>query len=261
MSLVALALRTTLWRALRGQTMAGDRVYDSQVAPIADFLAVDAGGPSPFISISTDDETADYDGTHNYVGADRSMDLVLEMALASAQADPAGLEIPHTDEGLELSLNYLGRQVQRVLQVDSEWGDLFRAFSHQTVRSTTRRGAASEGTRYAARQVILTYKPLFEPEFGMEPYGEWARLLAAMAGDEFLGRNAEGLRLSILGEAIPTWARMQSTLGATRSGLVTLGLGPFLPAIAPALLRKATIEGDVRLQAEAVVAAGEGTVR
>ena len=78
MSLVAYAVRTTLWRALLGKTYAQERVYDSQVAPI-DELVRDQ--PALFIIVATDDETSDVSG-HDYIGASRDLDVVIEIALA-----------------------------------------------------------------------------------------------------------------------------------------------------------------------------------
>lgn len=231
MSLVAYAIRTTLWRALLGKTYAQDRVYDSEVAPIDEVVQ---DRPEPFIIVATDDETAEVSG-HNYIGADRDLDVVIEIALATELRRGSGPNIPHTDEGLEMALNYMARQVMRVLQADTDpWADLFRTFSLTTKKMTARRGASVEkGVRFAARQIILTVTPLHEPEFGVAPSGAWADLIAAMRDDEILADFADGLAEEIAGAEVPDWGRLQARLGLTKAGALAVGLGPLNPGEAP----------------------------
>lgn len=232
MSLVAYAIRTTLWRALLGKTYAQDRVYDSQVAPIDETVQ---DQPEPFIIIATDDETSDVSG-HDYLGASRDLDVVIEIALASELRRDGGINIPHTDEGLEMALNYMSRQVMRVLQADEDpWAELFRTFALSTKKMAMRRGASVEkGVRFAARQIVLSVAPLHEPEFGRAPSGAWAELIAAMRTDDILSVFADGLEEEITGTAIPDWARLKARLGVTNAGASAVGLGPLEQGEAPA---------------------------
>jgi hypothetical protein len=242
MSLVAYALRTTLWRALLGKTYAHDRVYDSQVAPIDETVQEQ---PEPFIIVATDDETSDV-SAHDYLGSSRDLDVVIEIALASELRRGGGMNIPHTDEGLEMALNFMTRQVMRVLQADDDpWAELFRTFALSTKKMVARRGASVEkGVRFAARQIVLTIAPLHEPEFGRAPSGAWADLIAAMRADDILSVFADGLEEEIIGSAIPDWSRLKARLGLTGAGASAVGIGPYMPGEAPGQASGMSSDGD-----------------
>ncbi|MBX9740511.1 MAG: hypothetical protein K2X62_10575 [Beijerinckiaceae bacterium] len=242
MSLVAYAVRTTLWRALLGKTYAQDRVYDSQVAPIDETVQEQ---PEPLIIVATDDEACDVSG-HDYLGASRDLDVVIEIALASELRRGGGMNIPHTDEGLEMALNFMTRQVMRVLQAeDDPWAELFRTFALSTKKMAARRGASVEkGVRFAARQIVLTIAPLHEPEFGRAPSGAWTELIAAMRADDILSVFADGLEEEIVGTAISDWARLKARLGLTGAGASAVGIGPYMPGEAPAQTGDLASDGD-----------------
>lgn len=251
MGLLAFAIRLTLWRALYGATYAGPNVFDSAVD--IEMLGDEKIERRPVLTISTDEEKLTPNGK-DWLTGDREIDLVIEMAIWTAIKDKAGVEIAHTDDGLEMALSYLSRQVMRILQVDdgTPWGDLFRAFAgHVDKVEAKRGGSANKGERIAARQVIITLKPTFgEPAFGVAPSEEWARLIAAMAADDILKDMAPGLAAEIQGTAIPEWARLQAAIGQSRGAIVALGLGPLPPEDvtdppeAPPVLSEATTQGD-----------------
>lgn len=246
MSLVAYAIRQTLWRALLNNTLAEDRVFDSAVEPIDDFLAEK---PQPFITISTDSESAEISG-HDYINADRKMDVVIVVGLATAIRDPAGIEIPHTDEGLEQALNYMGRQVMRVLQGDNgqPWADLYRRLSIVAEKYEVGRGAdVKNGVRFAARQYVITVNPMSEPNFGEPASGVWADLLDAMRADSILSAFADGLEAEIIGTSIPNWGRIQSRQGLTLEGELAVGVGPLIPGEAPVAASELDGEGEDRI--------------
>lgn len=232
MSLVAFAIRICLWRALRGKTLAETRVYDSDVAPIEVLLAVE---PGPVIVVSTDDDEFEIENT-NWLNAPRKLDVIVETILASlVEVQGQGFEfsIPHTDSGMEASLNILGRQVLRVIQADQGiWAVLFRSFvSASPKKVKLRRGAEAikGGTRFAARQMIVTVDPLHEPDFGRDPEGLWVDLLAAMRADDpalGLPPYADLLEAEIRGTALPDWRAFQASLGLSIEAVREIGEAP-----------------------------------
>ncbi len=254
MGLLPFAIRLTLWRALYGATYAGPNVFDSVVGAL-EMVGDDDVERRPLITVVTDEEKiAAHDGRDWLTAGNREIDVVIEMAIFTAMKDSVGADIPHTDEGCEQALNYLGRQIMRVLQVDEggSWGDLFRTFAGNVVKVDEKRGASTEkGQRIAARQVVITYRPTIgEPRFGVDPEHEWARLIEAMEGDEILQDMAAGLAAEIKGVAIPDWAQLQARIGLPRATMTALGLGPMPPGQlsdppeAPATVTQATTQGD-----------------
>lgn len=252
MGLLAFAIRLTLWRALFGATYAGPNVFDSVVGAI-EMVGEDDVEKRPVLTVATDEEAATLND-HNHLAAEREIDVVIEMAIWTAIKDKAGFEISHLDDGLEMALNYLGRQVMRILQVDdgTPWSDLFRTFAGQVTKITAKRGGSAEkGERIAARQIVMTLKPTIgEPAFGVAPTHEWARLIEAMQADAMLTDMAAGLAAEIEGTAIPDWARLQAAIGHPRATITALGIGPLPPDDAtdppeePADVTKATTQGD-----------------
>lgn len=227
MSLAAYAIRTCLWRALYEHTSAGKLVFDSSINPLEELLK---GTPAPVIVISTEDENSGAEGItgFSFTSADRELTLIIEIAIGTAMKDRAGYLIEQTDDGLEQNINYLVRQVQRVMQVDmGDWSDLFRSFVCNVKRFQSRRGTGGEGVKFAARQIQIVCEPLAEPDFGVTPYGEWLRLVNAMKADaEMFADEAPGFEAEIIGEVIPSWAQLQARLGFRRGAMAGVGVGP-----------------------------------
>ena len=235
MSLAAFALRLCATRALIGKTIAGDAVSDSVIAPIDDTARADAA-PRPVVVVYTDDEIGTVTG-RDLLGQDRTIDLVLEMALSSsAVVDAQGgdgqvleVTIPHTDEGLELTLNLLARQVQgTLLNTPGGWSELWRRLVVEVTKYESRRGAGSkDGVRFAARQLLIQVKPLDEPNFGEPPSGFWADLIAAMRADSDAGDLADMMAALIEGgAATEAWRVQQTALGLADDEVRAMGLGP-----------------------------------
>lgn len=246
MSLAAFALRLSAIQALRGATYAGERVFDSTIDPI-DFLAQQER--QPFIVVSTEDEEADIEG-RDLLYPSRKIALLIEFGLAS-KVDAGDIDIPHTDAGLEASLNIMHRQIMRALTIGGAWADLFREFSPRIEKLVSRRmaDAPKQGARFALRQVVLTCDTLADPDYGAAPEAgtAWARLLSAMDGDPELADFATVLRDAIIGDPLPSWRRRQAALGISEAGLAAIGLAPVFEHAAedqePAAATEATLDG------------------
>lgn len=230
MSLVAYAVRTCLWRALFGTTSAGTRVHDSAITPLDDMVVAD---PQPFVVVSTEDDEAELDGWRLGHFERRRLDIVIEIVAGVAVriedqgGSPAlAFAVAYTDDGLEASLNMIGRQVFAVAQLDNPWAVLLREFAHRPMHLQSRRGADAEKTRFAARQYVIRTEVVDEPEFGAAPVGLWADFVAAMRADDILAGQADMIESVIRGEAIPSWRALQANLGLSQAGFEAIGLGP-----------------------------------
>ncbi|KAB1069256.1 hypothetical protein [Methylobacterium planeticum] len=253
MSIIAYAIRTCLGAALVDKTLAQGRVYDSAVQPIEEM--VNKQGAKPFIVISTDDEKLEVKGWAT-LDAPRSINIVIEIAVGGiVQVDippeegggqALRLDIPHTDEGLETALNMIGRQIWREIQVGGPWSDLLREIAFWPKEISITRGAnAEQGIRYAARQYVIQADTIAEPDFGAEPEGSIARLLALMAADPRLSKDVPLLEGMIVGEPLPEWRRRQADLGLSAASYRALGLGPlFAPEGEPLAQRMTIVRPD-----------------
>lgn len=233
MSLVALAARIATVRALSGATLAGSRVYDSAIDPIDQTITEDR---APVLVIITEDDEATPEG-RDILNASRQMELVIEVAVASRVAVPNPeaeedeiqvIEIPHTDAGLEITINLICRQVMRTLLSDQgPWATLWRRIVLAPSKIQSRRGASSEkGVRFAARQLTITTETLSEPPTGAVAAGFWADFLTALAADSQVSGLAPVIRAEIEGPPLPDWRRYLADLGANPVTARAMGFGP-----------------------------------
>lgn len=250
MSIVALALRLAAKRLIDGATIAGAKVYDSAITSLDELVAKE---PQPIITISTEDEQVSPTGRDILAGS-RSLDLVIEIALASAMSVPLEDEqgeelqvaVPATDGGLELSLAIMDRQIMRALFHGPEpWSGIFRRLAPQVANILSRRGASATGTRFAARQIIMSIEPLADPAFGqaVEP-GVWADFITALKADAELAPIAPLVEAAITGDPIDEWRLPASAIGLTDSEARGIGIFPVIePAEDPAAVGSMEVEG------------------
>lgn len=247
MSLVAYALRTTLRQALLGQTAAEDRVFDSLIAAIPSFAGE---GVRPLIIVSADDDEGKLRCRNARLEAnERQQTIIVEMAVADAVTIAAGsatAEIPHTDEGLELTLDLLRHRVWRVLTDPmNPWSDLFRSFLGEGHRYFTRRGADdTKGALFAARQLVIVCDPMPEPVRGQAttPGTVWGDFLALMRETDGLSAYADVLAAELTGEPLEAWQILQARLGVEAAAARALGYGALPGGEAEPPVTRMTIE-------------------
>ena len=238
MSLTRLVMRLAAARALRDRTLAGARVFDSAVDPIDQTIAENR---QPLLVLTTDEHEADITG-RDLAGDAQRCDLIIELAIAARVEVPARngqggqitIAIPHTDEGMELTLDMMEHQVTRALtRDDNAWARAWMKLVPRVTRRLSRRGASSEnGVRFAARQLVLTCDLVDTPAAGTDiPHGtSWGEVLALMEADQTLAPIAAMLREQIEGESLTDWARMAQMLGVPLEVVDQLGVLPTLDA-------------------------------
>ena len=193
MSLSRLALRLATVHALKGQTIAADRVKDSAIASI-DALA--DGQKAPFISVYTDDAETSSRSADTLFGS-ATVNLVIEMAIV-ARADVDGqtlLAHPPTDATIESELDRMERRISIALRGGTEWAAVWRRFvlSIDSIKSV-RGGSAEKGNRFAARQMEFAVAILAEPAPGQTPAEAWTDLLGLLDASPDLASIAAMIR-------------------------------------------------------------------
>lgn len=230
MSLSRLAMRIAAARAVKNATLAGDRVFDSVIDPIDMTVAENR---SPFLVVMTDEHEGIPTG-RDLFNTDASCDLVIEAAIASRVEieGEVSIEIPHTDEGMELVLDIIEHQVVAALTRErTPWSRVWMKLVPRVKRRLSRRGASAEnGVRFAARQIVLTCDLIEAPTDGapIAPGTAWADVLAVMSADPVLQPIAELLRSTIEGEPVADWKRAANTLGILMDAANAIGIGPVL---------------------------------
>lgn len=238
MSLVPLILRIATVHALRGATFADGRVHDSMI-DAADLVSKNA---EPFIVVAVDSSEGAPTG-RDLLGVNGSVQLTLDLAVATrvvvVKPKPPGEEegeedeteehvvIPHTDAGMEITLDLMTRQMARVFVGSQDpWAALWRRIVTKIEKVQADRGASAEdGVRYASRQIILTLNTLAEPSFGpAEDF--WRDALALMRTEPPLLPIADLMEAEIESAQILGWRRAMGDLGLGDS--YSLGGEPLL---------------------------------
>lgn len=242
--LTRIALRVAVQEALRGATLAGNNVLDSQFAA----LDLDADGSLRtdqdrlFISVYTDNgRVGAGNGFLSLFGDDPTVELVIEAGVSAAmlEQDPetgvtniVGIGLPDTDANMELTLDLTMRQVADALVApDSLWADLARELlGNVTTIERSRIGQKQNGTRVAAQEVRITAGLLPDPVKGSDLTGTiYAKFLAALAAspDPRLLKVRQAFEAALAGSA-EDWQRVQRELGLTDGQSAALGGRPLV---------------------------------
>jgi hypothetical protein len=261
MSLSRLAMRLAAARAVKGATLAEDRVFDSAIDPIDLTIAENR---QPILVVMTDEHEAIPTG-RDLFHADVSCDLVIEAAIA-ARVEIEGevtITIPHTDEGMEMVLDMMEHQVMAALTRErNSWSRVWMKLVPRVKRRLSRRGASAEGgVRFAARQIVLTCDLIEAPADGavLVAGSAWADVLAVMEEDEALEPIADLLRLTIEGAEVAEWKRAANMLGIHKATAAAIGLGPVLGEGAdPAVVEGMAVTGGISAAIDDEAAAEQG---
>ena len=248
MSLSRLAMRIAAARAVKGATLAGDRVFDSAIDPID---ATIAENRQPILIVTTDEHEGIPTG-RDLFGTDESCDLIIEAAIAS-RVETGGevtITIPHTDEGMELVLDMMEHQVcAALIRERSPWSRIWMKLVPRVKRRLSRRGASAEnGIRFAARQIVLTCDLIADPTDGatVPASHAWHDVLTVMAADPALEPVSDLLRATIEGEPLADWKRAANTLGIEKTTANVMGLGPLLDeGDDPVEMTEAVLTGEI----------------
>lgn len=206
LSLVRLAHRIATVQALRGRTLAGDRIGDSSILP-QDRRNLRPDDPAHIITVYTDDEGRDL---RDLTPDQKRNSLWIELEVAATVCNPAVPDewgLPHTDAGLEITLDLIERQIHAALaDEESPWANLWRRLHHGTGERRSVRVAMDQGMRLASRQISIEVAPLPEPPFGAEPRGVWVDFLSLMESDPDLSDLATLVRAEFIGSGpITDW--------------------------------------------------------
>jgi len=191
--LARIAIRIAAVEALKGRTLIGDNVLDSQIGAL-DVAADDSirtDQERPFISVYTDASRGDGDGRslHKAGATELTIEAGITAAMVVTDAETGASEVipglPATDPAFEFYLDCVGRQIATALtDPANEWAEIWRGLSSGIVSVDRKRTSdAASGTRIAAHQVVVTVDLLPDPVFGepVAPTSIWAKLFAKMA--------------------------------------------------------------------------------
>jgi hypothetical protein len=241
MSVVRMLTRMSAVAALRGQTWADKRVFDSDNTPLSQALMLNEAA-KPYIVVYTDsDNRMEQNGTDIY-GMRRELNLVLEIGVASKVEGTTGdaqLKIPLTDEGMELALDMVEEQALAAMfaSPDNDWSELLKCFVLRIERLTGQRGASGDrDRRWAARQIgivcdVISDLPPGVPVPEDHPINRFIQC-AQMHPEADMDHAAEICAALASREGAPEWEKVQATLGVRRIAIRAIGLAPLSSELA-----------------------------
>lgn len=180
MSLHRIAARIAAVQALRGNTLVGDNVLDSDIGALdvqAD-QTLRTDQEKPFISVYCDGSTNKSAGTDmlRAMVPNGTTDFLFEAGVTASMTitDPDTDEsfvvpgIPATDAAFEFMLDTVMRQIGDTLtDPANEWAGVFRAFCFRVISSERNRASNDDkGVRLAAHQLKLSVDLLPDPVAG-----------------------------------------------------------------------------------------------
>ncbi|WP_313194517.1 hypothetical protein [Shinella zoogloeoides] len=180
MSLTRIAARLAAVYALRGKTLVGDNVLDSQIGA----LDITADGElrtdeeKPFISVYADAAKSEENMLRSWTD-NGATDFLFEMGVTAAHTEfndetgettLVGVGIPATDAAFEFLLDVVARQIGDTLSdPENEWAEIFRKFHMGNVLiERARTSGDGSGVRLAAQQIKLTVMLMPDPVRGRE---------------------------------------------------------------------------------------------
>ncbi|EPR19752.1 hypothetical protein L905_21600 [Agrobacterium sp. TS43] len=178
MSLVCIALRICAVQAVKGRTLVGDNVLDSEIGALETSSAGELNTPEEkqFVSVYTDEGRQMTGLELRSLIASGEIDLVFEAGVATPHlvSDPETDEkvimagLPATDANFEFYLNMTLRQIADALaDPKNEWAAIFNRLVLKFVKSQRSRiSGDTNGVRLAAHQIKITVEPVAEPVAG-----------------------------------------------------------------------------------------------
>lgn len=239
--LTRIALRLAAVEALKGATLVGDNVLDSEIGAvdIAADGSIRTAEEKPFIAVYTDGSKVEEGLAGRSLHKSGPVALVLEYGITAAMAvtdaetgeSTVMAGIPATDDGLEFKLDLIGYQIAAALtDPDNEWAEIWRALGGNVQKIERRRAAdGSSGTRVAAQQMTITIDLMTDP-VRKEPLRETATmsifLAKALASENaVLVRKAQAMQAAIAG-SLSDWKLDQARYGLTADEACAMQIVP-----------------------------------
>ncbi|OOO29149.1 hypothetical protein [Agrobacterium sp. YIC 4121] len=178
MSLVRIALRICAVQAVKGRTLVGDNVLDSEIGALETSSAGELKTPQEkqFVSVYTDDSKQVSGLELRSLIASGEIDLVFEAGVASPHlmTDPLTDEkvimngLPAADANFEFYLDMTLRQIADALaDPDNEWAAIFNSLILRVEKCQRARiSGDTNGVRLAAHQMKMTVAAIAEPVAG-----------------------------------------------------------------------------------------------
>lgn len=220
MSIATLAVRLCTVYALRGRTIAGEKIEDSPVNPLSENIQ------TPTVAIYCGTGEVKACGTDIY-GGDRAIGLSINLHLPNKFAID-GVAIAARGSGAEMAFDLFWRQVSSVLMNDeSVWANLWRDIvtDIKSIDTMPFLIELENRTRISARDFSFDLSTISDPPPGtIDPETPWFRFIEACESEPELAPMVPVIRAMI---EQPTPANpVRAALGLSMAEFTAVGLAP-----------------------------------
>lgn len=195
MSLIRIAARTAVVQALKGRTLVGNNVLDSETGgiDINSDGSITVAEDLPFISVYTD---ASATGTPindlRALVSNGPTEFVFETGVTATMVETneagestlTGIGIADTDRAMEIQLDLIVRQIFVALtDPDNEWAQIFSGLTTSILDvQRARIGTAAGGLRRVGQQVKIKYSLVVDPVWGdpLKPASSFSKFLTKL---------------------------------------------------------------------------------
>lgn len=239
MSLARIAMRIAAVEALKGRTLVGDNVLDSEIGAFETRAdgALRSSKDKPFLTVYTDAASVSGDTIQlRSLNQNGATEIVFEMGVTTAMTETNDdgestiVGIPATDRTLEFFLDVVSREISEALtDPDNEWGQIFQSFAikYQKIERL-RTSNEDEGVRLAGQQIRVTASLVEDPVPGTQlaTEGAFAKFFAAAAvsPDPMVQAHAALMQAKISGSQDAV-ANVTRRLGMLHPEMSALGFG------------------------------------
>jgi hypothetical protein len=177
MSLMRIALRRAAVEALRGRTLVGDNVLDSEIGSID--IAADgtlrSDKEKPFIAVYTGDSKATKSNELRALVINGPTEIIFEIAVTAAMVETneigesviVGMGTPAADANYEIHLDIVARQIADVLtDPENEWAEIFRKLTSAVLSVERTVARTADKTHLAAHQIRMLADLMADPARG-----------------------------------------------------------------------------------------------
>lgn len=241
MNLAFLALRIAAVEAIKGGTLAGDNVLDSEIAGIETDGngALRVGQEQRFVAVYTQSgkTMVDSNAQRPFYGAGQC-ELIFEMAITKAMNlvdEDTGTttlfqDVPATDAAFEFYLGTVGRQVMDCLSSPTnEWAQIWRDLCPEVRSIELNRASGNDIVRLAGHQIKMVCSTIEQPIAGheLDPEGGFAKFLTALENHPDDERKAMAVVLQemLAGNTLANWEQISARLGMDGGEAVSIGIG------------------------------------
>jgi hypothetical protein len=237
MACVRQLIQASLILSLRGKTLAGANVLDSQIEALSSLIS---GSGQPLIVISVEETAQPHEEQYSFLGRAQDIKILVQTAVATQVTiesgnvtdGPADFQIAATDSGLEAQLNLLDYQWRAILSNAFEvWpGHLRTLLPRIDMIRDLRVSDPETGRKLASRMTEISAQALPDPPYGQPVPEDINRILTALSAQTIIPDYQEIANLWRDVLSVPgnydQWGVLTSSTGLSDAALLALGLGP-----------------------------------